>query len=82
MATAISAGDVEGTVFRSLAEMGTEGAAISREATFEELDIDSLDLVELAQVIEDEFGVLIEGEDVKALRTVGEAIDLVVARAR
>jgi acyl carrier protein len=62
--------------------MGTEGAAISREATFEELDIDSLDLVELAQVIEDEFGVLIEGEDVKALRTVGEAIDLVVARAR
>jgi acyl carrier protein len=30
--------------------------------------------------VEDEFGVLLEGEDMKDLKTVGEAIDLVVAR--
>jgi acyl carrier protein len=80
MATAITAGDVEQTVFKELAGMGDSPELVSREATFEQLDIDSLDLVELAQVVEDEFGVLLEGEDMKDLKTVGEAIDLVVAR--
>ena len=38
---------------------------VTREATFEELDIDSLDLAELAQVVEDEYGVEITGDDVE-----------------
>ncbi len=59
--------------------MGAEGD-VTRDASFEQLDVDSLDLVELAQVVEDEFGVELQGEDVKDLKTVGEAIDLVVAR--
>ena len=50
-------------------------------STFEELDIDSLDLVELAQVVEDEYGVVLKGEDMKELKTVGDAIDLIVSRA-
>ncbi len=54
---------------------------ITREATFEELDIDSLDLVELAQIVEDEYGVVLKGEDMKELKTVGDAIDLIVQRA-
>ena len=54
---------------------------ITREATFEELDIDSLDLVELAQVVEDEYGVVLKGEDMKELKTVGDAIDLIAERA-
>jgi acyl carrier protein len=68
-------------VFSALEEFGAEPDQINPDATFESLDIDSLDLVELAQIIEDEFGVELEGDDVKDLRTVGEAIDLVVARA-
>ena len=60
--------------------MGAEGD-VTREATFDQLDVDSLDLVELSQVVEDEFGVELQGEDVKDLKTVGEAIDLVVAKA-
>ena len=55
---------------------------ITREATFEELDVDSLDLVELAQIVEDEYGVELKGDDVKDLKTVGDVIELVVARAR
>ena len=54
---------------------------VTRDATFEALDVDSLDLVELAQVVEDEFGVELTGEDVNELKTLGEAIDLVVAKA-
>jgi len=36
---------------------------------------------ELAQVVEDEYGVVLKGEDMKDLKTVGDAIDLIVQRA-
>jgi acyl carrier protein len=80
MATAVTSDAVEAKLFAALTEMGAEGE-VTREATFEQLDVDSLDLVELAQVVEDEFGVELQGDDVKDLQTVGEAIDLVVAKA-
>ena len=72
---------VEEQIFDGLVELGTERDALSREATLEDLDVDSLDLVELAQIVEDEFGVELRGDDVKDVKTVGEVIDLVVARA-
>ncbi len=80
MSTAATAESVESKLFAALTEMGAEGE-VTRDATFEELDVDSLDLIELAQVVEDEFGVELGGDDVKDLKTVGEAIDLVVAKA-
>jgi acyl carrier protein len=72
---------VEQVIVDGLKELGAEGE-VSRDSTFEDLDVDSLDLVELAQIVEDKFGVALQGEDVKDLRTVGEAIDLVVARSQ
>jgi acyl carrier protein len=77
---AATAESVEQVIFNGLNELGAEGE-VARDSTFEDLDVDSLDLVELAQIIEDEFGVELQGEDVKDLRTVGEVIDLVVARS-
>ena len=71
---------VEKVIFDGLEEIGAEGE-ITREATFESLDVDSLDLVELAQIVEDEFGVELDGDAVKDVKTVGDVIDLVVARA-
>ncbi len=65
---------------KALAEMGAEMDGYSRASSFEDLDVDSLDLVELAQVVEDEFGVQLSGDDMKELTTVGDAIDMVVAR--
>jgi acyl carrier protein len=82
MATTVSTENIQEKIFAELKEMGSDPALVSRDATFEQLDVDSLDLVEVSQVIEDEFGVLLEGEDMKDLKTVGEAIDLVVARAQ
>ena len=76
-----TAESVEQVIFDGLTELGAEGD-VKRESTFEDLDVDSLDLVELAQIVEDEFGVELQGEDVKDLRTVGEVIDLVVARSK
>jgi acyl carrier protein len=72
---------VEARVIEALSSFGPDADQITRESTFEELDIDSLDLVELAQIVEDEYGVVLKGEDMKELKTVGDAIDLIVSRA-
>jgi acyl carrier protein len=81
MTTEVSTNKVEETIFDGLVELGTERSALSRQATLESIDVDSLDLVELAQIVEDEFGVELRGDDVKDVRTVGEVIELVMAKA-
>jgi acyl carrier protein len=80
MATATKE-QIQERVVEALASFGPDVSQITPEATFEELDIDSLDLVELAQIVEDEYGVVLKGEDMKELRTVGDAVDLISARA-
>src|SRR5215207_3284787 len=72
---------VQARVVEALASFGPDVEQVTRDATFEELDIDSLDLVELAQIVEDEYGVELKGDDMKSLKTVGDAIELVVARS-
>ncbi len=81
MATAITPEIVEEKVVEAIANLGPDRDQIHRDATFESLDVDSLDLVELSQVVEEEFGVEVKGEDAQKLKTVGDAIDLVLARA-
>jgi acyl carrier protein len=78
---AVTSQQVESRVIEALASFGPDADEITRDSTFEELDIDSLDLVELAQIVEDEYGVVLKGDDMKELQTVGDAIDLVVSRA-
>ena len=78
---AVTTQQVESRVVEALASFGPDIDQITRESTFEELDIDSLDLVELAQIVEDEYGVVLKGEDMKGLETVGDAIDLIAGRA-
>lgn len=79
MAT-VTTEQVETRVIDALASFGPDKSQITRTSTFEELDIDSLDLVELAQIVEDEYGVVLKGEDMKGLQTVGDAIDLIASR--
>ncbi len=71
---------VESRVADALGEFGAEREDIGPEARFESLDVDSLDLVELAQIVEEDYGVQITGEDMKTLDTVGKAVDFVEAR--
>ncbi len=79
--SAVTTEQVEARVVEVLASFGPEPEQITREATFEALDIDSLDLVELAQIVEDEYGVVLAADDMKKLKTVGDAIDMIVSRA-
>lgn len=81
MPVAVTQEAVEEKVVETIAGFGPDREQVTREATFDALDVDSLDLVELAQVVEDDFGIALKGDDVKDIKTVGEAIDLVVSRA-
>jgi acyl carrier protein len=68
-------------VIEAIEGLGPDADDVTRDAAFEALEIDSLDLIELAQIVEDEFGVKLESSDVAELRTVGDVVDLVAARA-
>jgi acyl carrier protein len=55
--------------------LGADEAKITPEARFrEELEADSLDLVELIMAFEDKFGAEISDEDAQTITTVGEAV--------
>ena len=57
-------------------QLGIEEADITEEASFQEdLDADSLDLVELIMSLEEEFGVKISDEDAEKIQTVQDAMD-------
>ena len=59
-------------------ELGLERDSISNEAKFEEdLEVDSLGVVELLMAIEDNFDVKIPDEDAEKITTVGEAVDII-----
>lgn len=53
---------------------------ISAEATFEDLDLDSLDLVEFSLACEEELGVRIEDEEAEKLETLGDAVALLESK--
>jgi acyl carrier protein len=82
MATTVTPETVQTRVFAALEEFGADPDALALDATFEELDVDSLDLVELGQIVQEEYGVEIKGEDMPKLKTVGDAVNLVVERAK
>ena len=71
--------DIDTFVITTLQSFGTE-ADVTAEATLEALDIDSLDLAELAQLVEEEVGVTLESKDLKEIQTVADVIAIVKAR--
>jgi acyl carrier protein len=71
---------IEQVVVESLSAFGADAAEITPEASFLALDIDSLDLAELSQIVHEQFGVELKGSDVAEIKTVGQAIDLIASR--
>jgi acyl carrier protein len=60
-------------------QLGVDEGEITNEASFQDdLDADSLALVELIMELEDQFGIKIPDEDAQKLTTVGQAVDYVV----
>jgi len=60
-------------------QLGLNESEITPTSTFDELNIDSLDLLEATMALEDEFGVQIEDDDTFKWKTVGDAIEYLEA---
>ena len=80
MSTTTTTERVERVVIEAIHDFAPDADDVTRDSTFEALEVDSLDLVELGQVVEDQFGVKLESADVAELNTVGDVVDLVAAR--
>jgi acyl carrier protein len=64
-------------VYEILVELGPEPEQIHPNATFEELDLDSLDLVEIGQILLQEHGILLDPEHFDEVETIGQAMDVI-----
>ncbi|MCY3862821.1 MAG: acyl carrier protein [Acidimicrobiia bacterium] len=61
--------------------LSVEAGQVTPEATFaDDLDSDSLDLVELVMALEEEFDITIDEEELEDIETVGQAFDLVTVK--
>lgn len=59
-------------------QLGVEEDEVTLEASFvEDLNADSLDLVELIMSLEEEFGLEIPDEDAENIVTVGDAVEYI-----
>ena len=58
--------------------LSVEESQVTKEASFaDDLDADSLDLVELVMALEEEFDVTVEEEELEGIETVGAAFDVI-----
>ena len=61
--------------------LSVEESAVTPDARFgDDLDADSLDLVELVMALEEEFDISVPEEDLEGVETVQQAYDLVAAK--
>ena len=61
--------------------LGVDAEKVTKEASFaDDLDADSLDLVELVMALEEEFDVAVDEEELEGIATVGAAFDLVIGK--
>ena len=59
-------------------KFGVNPDDVSDTSTLEDLDMDSLDVVEIMQAIEDDLGIRVPDEDLEDLSTIGDAVTAVV----
>lgn len=61
--------------------LGVDASKVTREASFaDDLDADSLDVVELVMELEEVFDVVVPEEDLADVKTVGQAFDLILTK--
>lgn len=73
MATTVTPEQVEKRIIEALIEFGADPDELRPEATLEELEIDSLDLFELGQILNQEYGIEVNPDDFENVKTLGDA---------
>lgn len=72
---------IELFVYDALVEFGVEREEIGHDASFEDLEIDSLDLVDLGQALKKRFALGLRPKDFEDVVTVGDALKLIYEKA-
>ncbi len=81
MSVRYSEREIEARVVDTLVSLGVDRDAIVPEARLETLDVDSLDVVELAELLHAEMGIEVEARDFVDVQTYGDAMRVVLGRA-
>ncbi|MBE6111459.1 MAG: acyl carrier protein [Peptococcaceae bacterium] len=63
-------------------QLGIDAETITLETTFNDLDADSLDVVEVIMALEDEFGIQIPDEVAEKIKNIGAVVDYVSENAQ
>ncbi|HEY8909201.1 MAG TPA: acyl carrier protein [Desulfosporosinus sp.] len=58
-------------------QLGVDAVNVTQETSFEELNADSLDIVELIMALEEAFDLDIPDEEAEKIRTVGNAVSFI-----
>lgn len=58
-------------------QLNVDPATITAETRFEDLNADSLDVVEVIMALEDEFGIAIPDEAAEQIKNIGAAVDFI-----
>lgn len=69
-------------IVAALVDFGAEEEDLVPDARLEDLEIDSLDLFELGQILRKEFGISVSADDFEGVETLGQAIDVMMESAK
>jgi len=58
-------------------QLGVDAEEVTLETSFDDLNADSLDVVELIMALEEEFDIEIPDEDAEKIKTVGDAVNYI-----
>lgn len=72
---------LEARIERALAAFDVDTTKLAPDAVLEDLDIDSLDIVELSQILHDDYDLDIKPQDFQGVETYGEALATVFRKA-
>ncbi|MFE0642592.1 acyl carrier protein [Streptomyces sp. NPDC058877] len=72
---------IEQFITEALVELGVDAADVLPGAALDDLEIDSLDMVELAQSVKRELGVPVRTKDFDGIETVGQILQLCCEKA-
>ncbi len=61
-------------------QLEVDGAKLSAETTFEDIDADSLDIVELVMALEEEFDLEISDQEIENINTVGDVVKYIESK--
>lgn len=75
---AVTSEEVLNKIKEIVPKFGVNPDDVKDESTLEDLDMDSLDVVEIMQAIEDDMGIRVPDEDLEDLTTIGDAVAAVV----